>query len=183
MRWGLFLLLWFMAGGSPAAPCWKVDYENSRLGFSGVQADAGFTGIFEQWHADICFDPDDLAGSAFAVVVDPGSVNTRASDRDEALRGPEFFHVRKWPEATYETTGFAETENGFCARGQLTLRGVTRSVPLDFEFARDADGGARLTGQAELLRLDFDVGLGEWRDTQWVANEVTVEFMLTLVPR
>jgi polyisoprenoid-binding protein YceI len=63
--------------------------------------------------------------------------------------------------------------------GKLTLRNVTRDVPITFTF--DAKGSqALLKGSAALKRLDFGVGQGEWKDTSSVGNEVSVQFALTL---
>jgi polyisoprenoid-binding protein YceI len=59
------------------------------------------------------------------------------------------------------------------SRGKLTLRNVTREVPITFEV-----DGKSLKGSAQLKRLDFGVGQGDWQDTEWVANEVEVGFVL-----
>lgn len=68
----------------------------------------------------------------------------------------------------------------YLARGTLTLRGVTRPVPVRFRFQRSPEGGARLDGSTRLRRLDFGVGQGEWTSTEWVGDEVEVQFELRL---
>ena len=41
---------------------------------------------------------------------------------------------------------------------------------------------AWLKGSAQLKRLDFGVGQGEWQDTEQVGNEVKINFVLLLKP-
>ena len=63
--------------------------------------------------------------------------------------------------------------------GKLTLRNVTREVPIEFTFDQK-DKSAWLKGSAQLKRLDFGVGQGDWKDTENVGNEVKVNFVLLL---
>jgi len=65
--------------------------------------------------------------------------------------------------------------------GALTLRGVTKDVPIDFQFTA-AGSGARLEGSAKLKRLDFGAGQGDWKSTEWVADAVKISFVLALRP-
>ena len=57
---------------------------------------------------------------------------------------------------------------------------IQRELPLDYAARIIAPG--RWLGEARLSRLAFGVGQGEWQDTQWVGDEVTVRFDLLLSP-
>jgi len=39
-----------------------------------------------------------------------------------------------------------------------------------------------MAGKTVIRRLDFGVGQGDWKSTEWVGNEVTVTFNLRLIP-
>jgi polyisoprenoid-binding protein YceI len=179
---------WFLlaaagaAGAAWAATAWQTILGFSALEFTGTLAGGEFKGRFREFDADIVFDPADLAGSRFRVVVQTGSADTADAERDESLKGPDFFDVAKWPTATFEASRFRSTGPGrFEALGSLTLRGVTREVPVRFEFEVPKGGPhASLSGEATVRRLDFGVGQGEWRDTQWLGDEVRVRFGLVL---
>ena len=69
--------------------------------------------------------------------------------------------------------------NKYSATGKLTLRNVTKDVPIEFTFD-SKDGTAWLKGTAKIKRLDFGVGQGEWKDTSTVGNDVQVRFALRL---
>jgi polyisoprenoid-binding protein YceI len=163
-----------------AATQWTLQPKESKLTFVGTQAGAEFEGAFERFTADIKFDPQDLAGSRFDVKIDVTSVNSRDSERDEAIKSDDLFAAKKYPASHYVAERFtAKGGNKYAAAGKLTLRNVTRDVPIEFTFEKK-DGSAWLKGSAQLKRLDFGVGQGDWKDTETVANEVTVRFVLLL---
>jgi polyisoprenoid-binding protein YceI len=154
----------------------------SRLEFTGVQAGAPFTGVFHQFTAAVDFDPAALATARIEVTIDMNSVDSGDKDRDGTIRGADIFDVAHFPTAHYLTRSVTRTATGFSAVGALTLRGVTKDVPIEFKFASGA-AGATLSGTAELKRLDFGVGRGDWKNTDWVADAVKVAFSLNLKPK
>ena len=171
------------AAVSAAGPArYSADPQQSRLEFLGVQAGAEFKGTFHKFSADIEFAPDDLASSRFDVQIDVKSVDSMDKDRDTTIRGPDIFDVAHWPTAHYVTRSITKTAAGYSAVGALTLRGVTKDVPIAFQFTQGAPG-AKLEGGAKLKRLDFGVGQGDWKSTEWVADTVQISFSLVLKPK
>ena len=174
------LLLAVCAIHASAATSWVMDPKQSTLQFTGTQAGAQFQGAFKSFTADIKFDPQDLAASRFDVSVDLGSVSTQDHDRDETVKGSDFFAIAKWPRAHYVTqTISAKNAVTYIGNGKLSLRDAARDVPITFTFQINGNQ-ALLKGTAALKRLDFGVGQGEWKDTSSVANEVAVRFTLAL---
>lgn len=163
-----------------AAAQWSMQPKESKLTFVGEQAGAQFEGSFDKFTADIAFDPKNLAGSRFDVQIDTASVNTQDDERDETIKDPELFDVQRFPTARYVADKFtAAGGSKYSATGKLTLRDVTRDVPIEFTF-ESKDGAAWLKGTAKIKRLDFGVGQGEWQDTSTVGNDVQVRFALRL---
>ena len=163
-----------------AAAQWSMQPKESKLTFVGVQAGAQFEGSFDKFTADIRFDPKELAGSRFDVKIDTASVNTKDGERDDTLKGADLFDVKRFATARYVADKFTDKGgNKYSATGKLTLRDVTKDVPIDFTF-ESKDGGAWLKGTAKLKRLDFGVGQGDWKDTETVGNDVQVRFALQL---
>ena len=169
----------FAAG---AATSYSADPAQSRLEFTGVQAGADFKGTFHKFTAAVEFAPDALESSHIDVQIDLNSVDTMDKDRDTTIRGPDIFDVAHWPTAHYATRSFSKTATGYAAIGALTLRGVTKDVPIDFKFA-PSPAGAKLDGNAKLKRLDFGAGQGDWKSTEWVADAVKISFSLALKPK
>jgi polyisoprenoid-binding protein YceI len=165
-----------------AVASYTADPQQSRLEFAGVQAGAEFKAAFHKFTAAVDFAPDALASSRFDVQIELNSVDSKDKDRDTTIRGPDIFDVAHWPTAHYLTRSFAKTAGGFTAIGALTLRGVTKDVPIDFQFTPGA-AGAKLEGTAKLKRLDFGAGQGDWKSTEEVADAVKISFSLALKPR
>ena len=169
-------------GTGAKATSYTADPAASRLEFTGVQAGADFKGVFHKWSAAIEFAPDALANSHFDVLIEMNSADSMDKDRDSTMRGADVFDVAHYPTAHYVTRTISKTAAGYSAVGALTLHGVTKDVPIDFQFAT-APGGAKLVGTAKLKRLDFGVGQGDWKSTEWVADAVSVAFSLVLRPK
>jgi len=165
-----------------SAAGYAADPQQSRLEFTGVQAGADFKGVFHKFTAAVDFAPDALAGSRFDVLIEMNSVDSMDKDRDTTIRGPDVFDVAHWPTAHYVTRSFTKTATGYAAVGALTLRGVTKDVPIEFKFSQTA-AGAKLEGTAKLKRLDFGAGQGDWKSTEEVADAVRISFSLVLKPK
>jgi polyisoprenoid-binding protein YceI len=171
----------FLAAGAHAAG-YVADPAGSKLEFVGVQAGAEFTGGFHKYTAAIDFAPDALASAHLDVQIDLTSVDSKDKDRDQTIRGSDIFDVAHFPMAHYVTKTITKTATGFSATGSLTLRGVTKDVPIDFQFVSTGPQ-AKLDGTAKLKRLDFGVGQGDWKSTEWVADAVKINFSLLLKPK
>ncbi len=169
-----------------AATTWPVDYPKSSVGFVATLDGSDFEGRFDKFRADVAFSEQDLAGSRFDVTIETASVNTQDEDRDEQLRAPPLFDAKKYPQARFVSTSFARKGPGsYEAAGKLTIRDVTREIRVPFTFKSATEAGKPagwIKGQTTIRRLDFGVGQDEWKETDFVANEVRIVFALHLAP-
>jgi len=187
-RAGILVLLAALAPGpaasaASAAITWTVDPAHSQLTFHPRLAGGEFAGRFERFEATIRFDPADLAHSSLLVVVDLRGARTGDTDRDTALQGSDFFQTTRWPRGTFTSTGIKSLGGGrYEATGKLTLRDVTRDLRVQFRFNPPAPSGgaARMIGSSNVRRLEFGVGQGDWRSTEWLDDAVRIEFDLAL---
>ncbi len=156
---------------------WNIDYSSSRIAFTAEQAEAPFDGSFKTFEADVYFDPAALAESRADVQIDTASVATSDKERDGILRGAGWFESEQFPRAHFVAKTFAKAGDGYEARGELTIRSVT--LPVVFRFTlKDAVGRIELKGEAELDRLAFQMGLGDWADPKWIGKTVQVHVTL-----
>jgi polyisoprenoid-binding protein YceI len=170
------------AAAAAAASSYTSDPQQSRLEFVGVQAGAEFKGVFHKFTANVDFAPEALANSRIDVQIDMNSVDSLDKDRDTTIRGKDVFDVAHYSTAHYVTKSITKTAAGFSAVGALTLRGVTRDVPIEFQFTNQS-AGAKLFGSAKLNRLDFGVGQGDWQSTGVIGDAVKINFSLVLKPK
>ncbi|HKV65946.1 MAG TPA: YceI family protein, partial [Rhodanobacteraceae bacterium] len=93
-----------------------------------------------------------------------------------------FFDTAKFPKAHFVTTAFRKGADGkIIADGVLTLRGVSKPVALTVLFKPDGDA-ATLDVTAQVKRLDFGIGAGQWADPSMIGDGVTVHGHLSLQP-
>lgn len=129
-------------------------------------------GTFSGLKGNVAFDPSDPARSEFAACVDAATVNTDNKKRDEDLRSEDFFDVGKYPTICISSTAVEKVDNGFLAKGQLTMHGVTKDVEIPFTYANKT-----LTGTLSVDRKDYGVGPD---GTFMVSDEVEVTIVCVL---
>lgn len=170
-----------LAGGVQAQD-WAMKAEGSSLRFQGVAQGEKFEGQFAQFMPKIRFDPAALDAARFDVTIALASADSKNEERDDTLKGADFFDVGNYPEAHFVATEFSGAAGGpYQAHGALELRGTRQPVTLDFTWTATADG-ARLEGKATLDRIKFGVGEGDWADPESIAHEVKVVTTLLLAP-
>lgn len=157
---------------------WQVDAAQSTLGFKASYQGDGFNGSFKHFEANISFDAADLALAKFDVTVDLASADTGSSERDDTLKGSDFFAVARFPQAHFATESFAKAADGsISANGKLTIRDKTAPVTLKVRFV-ESGGGATLDVDTVLKRADYGLGAGsDWVD---ISAEVPVHGHLIL---
>ena len=150
--------------------------KGGTLGFSARWNGEPVDGRFARWTATILFSPEALDASKIDVGIDLASVDTGDGQRDGTLTGSDFFDTGKFAKATYRASEFkALGGNRYRADGALTLRGVTKSVPLYFTLDIKGDK-ARARGSATIDRTSFGVGQGDYASTAEIAGPVAVSF-------
>ncbi|HEX7417046.1 MAG TPA: YceI family protein [Steroidobacteraceae bacterium] len=169
---------------SQAAGTFVLDPAKSTLSFSFVQAGASNSGRFTKFSTTLQPGPADAAGGLLSVSVDVASLDTQDKDRDTTLRSADLFDPKRFPAARFVSSAITKLADGrFEARGKLTIRDVSRDVrlPLAVKSATEAGNAVMyLSGKTTLQRLDYGVGQGEWKSTEWVGNEVAVSYDLRL---
>lgn len=157
------------------------DQSSGTLQFQAMQAGARFTGAFERFDVRLDFDPAHPTQGSLHVTVATASIATKDADRDEILKSPDFFWIEKHPQATFHSERFTRVGAGWRADGELTIRGATQPVAVRFALA-PSSGETLMNGTANLERLAFGLGQGDWASTEWIGNEVAVQFELKLRP-
>jgi polyisoprenoid-binding protein YceI len=172
----LMMTLGFALAPAAAQEVVRFDASNSTLGFEGRFGGEPVPGVFHRFSGNVLWHPTDPLATRFEVEIEVGSLDTDYPDRDEVLRDPDWFDVASHPTARWVSTGGCALDGGgLDCPGELTLRGVTRPVPIRVEASAD---GRVLSGRATVNRRDFGVGGGEWDDPKTIADEVTVTFTL-----
>ena len=143
---------------------WDIDVAHSEIGFSVRHLMVSkVKGAFREFSGTFVTAENPLDSSVEATVL-LSSIDTGNADRDAHLRSADFFDVENHTTLEYRSTGIRyDDEEGFVVDGELTLRGVTKHVPLQLEihgFQQATPFGDTRTGftaTGEIDRRDFGV--------------------------
>lgn len=150
---------------------YSIDTSHSSIGF--VARHAMITkvrGAFNEFTGEAVVDGANPQASSVKVVIDVNSVDTRNEGRDGHLRSADFFDVEKYPNITFVSTKVEATDDDEVEiTGDLTIKDVTKTVTIPFEFtgaATDPFGNERVGFEG-----DIDVNRKDWGLTWNVALE------------
>ena len=144
------------------AATWTIDPVHSEVGFSVRHMMVSkVRGRFTSFSGEIVTAQDPTQSSVTAEI-DLSSISTGQEQRDEHIKSADFFEVETYPTMTYKSRGIRVEDGEYVLDGELTLKGVTRNVPLRLElngFGADPYGGYRagFTATGEINRREFNV--------------------------
>jgi polyisoprenoid-binding protein YceI len=172
-------------GTSVLTGTYKVDPAHTHIGFVARHAMvAKVRGAFREFEGSGTYDADDPSRSTLNLTIKAASIDTANADRDNHLRSSDFLDVENHPEITFASTRVEPVGDGrFKVTGDLTIRGVTRPVTIDFELSgpvQDPYGNTRigLEGRTEINRKDWGVNFNLVLDAGgvMVGDKVILEF-------
>jgi polyisoprenoid-binding protein YceI len=173
-----------------ATGTYTLDPSHSRVGFVARHAMVTkVRGAFNDVAGSGFLDAEDPTRSHLHVVIQAASIDTRNADRDGHLRGNDFFDMATYPEITFTSTSVSRTgATEYAVTGDLTMKGVTKSITVPFELsgpAVDPFGATRigLEGSVVVNRKDWGVNWNAPLETGGVlvSEKVTLEFEVSAV--
>ncbi len=143
---------------------YEIDKSHSEVGFSVKHlVISTVKGSFKDFSGKIEYDPKNLSKAKFEAKIAASSIYTNDEKRDAHLKDEDFFFAKKFPDVTFKSTEVLGSDpKKFQVKGDLTMRGVTKSVVLNVTFngeIKDPWGNikAGFTGTTTINRKD--VGL------------------------
>ena len=158
----------------------KVGFEVAHLVISNVE------GRFNKFEGSMTAGKK-LSDLKIETTIDINSVNTEDPDRDKHLKSADFFDVEKFPKMTFVSTAISGTENKLKITGNLTIKGVTKSVVLDGKISKeikDPWGNQRvaITGKTKINRQDFGLKFNKIAEAgPVVGDEVTISISVEAI--
>jgi polyisoprenoid-binding protein YceI len=169
---------------------YTLDPSHSRIGFVARHAMVTkVRGAFNEFEGSVVVDDADLAASTATLTIQAASIDTRNDDRDGHLRSNDFLAMDEFPQLTFVSTGVQQTgATSVELTGDLTIKGVTNSVTVPFEFegaATDPFGNLRVgfEGAVTISRKDYGVTWNAALETGGVlvSDKIVLEFEVSAI--
>ena len=167
-----------------------LDPAHTRVGFVARHAMVTkVRGQFNEFEGSAVVDGTDLTKSTVQLIIQAASIDTRNEQRDGHLRSNDFLAMEEYPQITFVSTAVEQTgPTGFDVTGDLTIKGVTNSVTIPFEFegaATDPFGNQRagFEGSVVINRKDYGVTWNAALETGGVlvSEKITLEFEVSAI--
>ncbi len=168
----------------PRTGTYVIDPAHTEVGFVarhlvGTKVRGRFTDVSGTF--TVAETPED---STVDAVVQAATIHTNQPQRDEHLRTNDFLDVPNYPTLTLKSTGLKRvSDTNWVLTGDLTIRGVTKSVDFDLEFLGEGPSMAEgktvvaFSASATIDRRDFGVSFNHslLDGSVVVGNKVVIE--------
>lgn len=147
-----------------AKSVWTIDPTHSEVGFKVKHMMfTNISGKFNAFQATVENDGDAFETFDIFFSADVSSIDTNNFDRDNHLKSTDFFDVEKFPTISFKSTSIKKMHEGaFQLIGDLTIKGVTKSVTFDAAYSGliidpwdNTKAGVSLSGK--INRKEFDL--------------------------
>ncbi|MGE9311735.1 YceI family protein [Niabella sp. CJ426] len=164
---------------------WTIDAMHSEVGFKVKHlVISTVSGKFKNFEGTVVAEKDDFSDAKITFSADVDSIDTGVEQRDAHLKGADFFEAETYPKLTFVSTAIEKDGDDYKLTGDLTLKGVTKSVTFNVEHGGvglsmygQTVGGFEVTGK--INRKEFGLtwnavteagGIAVSEDVKLIAN-------------
>lgn len=168
---------------------YTIDPAHTRLGFVARHAMVTkVRGNFDDFSGTAHVDTANPAASKVDLTISAASVKTGNPDRDGHLQSADFFGAQDNPNITFSSTEVSRDGATWTITGDLTIKGTTKSVTIDFDevgSAQDPFGNTRVgfEGGVTVNRSDWGLTFNAALETGGVlvSEKIKLEFDISAI--
>lgn len=166
-------------GSAQAAEYTTLDSDETQITFNYRQMNVKMNGNFSKIKAtELRFDPAQPENAKVSLEVELASINAGYADANTELAKDEWLAAAQYPLATFEAEKIeAIGEQQYQVTGKLNIKGQSQTISMPFSFSEEADKGI-FSGNFSFLRNDFNIGEGQWKKTNIVADDIEIHFQI-----
>lgn len=169
-----------------ATTTWAIDNMHSEVHFKIKHlVISTVTGSFKTFNGTASINGDDVESASIEFTLDVNSVDTNQAQRDGHLKSADFFAAAAFPEIKFVSSSLKKVKGDlYRLSGELTMKGITKTVEVDAEYggtAKDGYGNTKMGFEVSgnIHRKDFGLnwnaaleagGLTLGEDVKLIAN-------------
>lgn len=147
------------------------DKDKAKITFDFVSE--ATTGSIGGLDFDIVLNPDDFPSAMFKGTAQVDELETGNFLRDGHLMWKKFFHKNKYPKIIFDSTKIiSEGARSFKVIGDLTIKGITKEITIDFTLFE-----SELIGKTVIYTSDYGVNIHDERER----NQLNIKFTFSFV--
>ena len=121
--------------GHANATTYSIDTDHSSVSFKIRHLLSNVQGSFNQFDGHFDYDPDKPDSWNAEATIQAASIDTNVTQRDNHLKGKDFFDVETYPVITFKSTRVTEvTPTSAKLQGLLSIHGVEKPVTMDLQI-------------------------------------------------
>ncbi len=146
---------------------YKIDSVHSTVLFSTTHLNTSRSyGRFNDIAGSFTLDAAKPEASKVEIQIQTASIDTNNKGRDDHLRGPDFFDVKQFPVATFQSKTVKKADKNWEVTGTLALHGVKKDVTIALEETgqgkgREGEALIGFHGTFTITRADFGIEYGK----------------------
>ncbi len=163
-------------GTTDAAKSFVIN-KDSKIEFTGSKITGSHSGGFKDFEGSFSAVDGQLVPAGQTIQIDMTSTWSDNEKLTGHLTNEDFFAVEEFPTSTFAITAVEPADSGSTVTGNLTLRGVTKSIsfPADIQVT---DEVVTMKAEFYIKRFDFDIKY-PGRADDLIRDEVVIRLDVT----
>ena len=158
-----------------------IDAVKSKIAVTFTQMGVPVEAHFTRFHGDVSFDGKAPQQTQANLIVDVASFDLGDPEYNKEVQKPDWFNAAKFAQAIFVSKSVRVlATDRLEATGTLTIKGRTQNVVVPMTV-RQAGSSRTFVGELPIKRLAFNLGEGEWKETDMVADDVKISFTVVTV--
>ena len=153
----------------------------SQVNFVGSKVTGSHHGGFKAFTGYFTIKDGAPVGNDHKVIIDMKSTFADDEKLQGHLKSPDFFDVEKFPQATFDVTGFKkDSASSYTVSGNFTLHGMTKNISFPATVSMSGDS-VKIDAKFDINRKDFGI-VYPGKTDDLIRDEVIIELKLEAKP-
>ncbi len=153
----------------------------SQVNFVGSKVTGSHSGGFKTFTGYFTINDGAPVGNDHKVIIDMKSTFADDEKLLGHLKSPDFFDVEKFPQASFDVTGFKkESASSYIVSGNFTLHGQSKNISFPATVSMSGDS-VKIDAKFDINRKDFGI-VYPGKTDDLIRDEVVIELKLEAKP-